>query len=188
MSVLKSCRVTVSWTCKIVIGSGSQKSSGFISLSILFCTHPKPFSVLAFLLVSVLRTCHFCYSSRCRNIRSNNIPLMRWGSISFKAFLYRKLQENNSSLAYLSKQFHWYSVHERKKILSPVVRQITPNVDFWRMPFFFKDFMRRLRNPNSYVVPIVTTINMKCSFKRKKSTSFRKHECIEKKNCYVYSK
>lgn len=85
-----------------------------------------------------------------------------------KAFLHCQLQENNSSQAYLSKQFHWYSVHERKKVLSLVVRQITPNVDFWRMPFFFKDFMRMLRTPNSYVVPIVTTNSMKYSFKRKK--------------------
>lgn len=131
-----------------------------------------------------MRTCHFCCkSSRCRNIRSNIISFSEVGLhlVENKAFLHRKLQENNNSQAYLSKQFHWYSVHERKKVLSLVVRQITPNVDFWRMPFFFKDFMRMLRTPNSYVVPIVTTINMKCSFKRKKSTSFRKHDCIENK-------
>lgn len=97
-----------------------------------------------------------------------------------KAFLHRQLQENNSSQAYLSKRFHWYSVHERKKVLSLVVRQITPNVDFWRMPFFFKDFMRMLRTPNSYVVPIVTTIIWNVASKEK-STSFRKHDCIKTK-------
>lgn len=101
-------------------------------------------------------------------IQQYSFSEVRLHLVENKAFLHRQLQENNSSQAYLSKRFHWYSVHERKKVLSLVVRQITPNVDFWRMPFFFKDFMRMLRTPNSYVVPIVTTINMKCSFKRKK--------------------